>query len=177
MEQCYQQCIPLFHEPGLTFRHIIGLNHMKTGDIMDPFQQMTDWKKNLDQFFGEDFWSQFEGIMKPTIPQINLYQSDHELFCIVSIPGLDDLNKIDIYVDYATLELRGVINLDNFKNTTVMEEIIQGSFERKVPLPFPVRSDKIKATYKNGLVYIQLHRLISDSSRKNRVNVRLLEDK
>lgn len=144
---------------------------------MNPFQQMGDWKKNLDYFFGDSFWNEFEGLIKPTIPQINLYQTDHELFCIVNIPGLDDLDKLDIYVDYSTLELKGTINMDNSHGVVVKEEILHGVFERKIPLPFPVRADKINATYKNGLVYIQLHRLISESNRKNRVNVRVLEEK
>jgi HSP20 family protein len=144
---------------------------------MDPFQQMTDWKKNMDNFFGEQFWDQFDGILKPTIPQINLYQTDNEILCIASIPGLTDLEKIDIYVDYATLELRGTIDIGHQGGSAVKEEIVQGVFERTVSLPFPVRSDRIKATYNNGLLYIQLHRFISSSGRKSRVSVELLEDK
>ncbi|API94171.1 hypothetical protein J32TS6_32400 [Virgibacillus pantothenticus] len=143
---------------------------------MDPFQQMADWKKNMDHFFGDSFWNEFEGLIKPTIPQINIYQTDHELFCIVNIPGLHDLDKLDIYVDYATLELRGSIDIDHSHGTVVKEEILYGVFERKITLPFPVRADKIKATYKHGLVYIQLHRLISETSRKNRIHVHVLED-
>jgi HSP20 family protein len=143
---------------------------------MDPFQQMSDWKRNMDHFFGEQFWDQFEGILKPTIPQINIYQTDNEILCIANIPGLSDLDKVDIYVDYATLELRGTIDIGHSGGTVVKEEILQGVFERSITLPFPVRSDRIKATYNNGLLYIQLHRLISESSRKNRVQVELLKD-
>lgn len=144
---------------------------------MDPFQQMSDWKRNMDHFFGEQFWDQFEGILKPTIPQINLYQTDNEILCIASIPGLRNLEKIDIYVDYTTLELRGAIDIGLQSGTIVKEEILQGVFERTISLPFPVRSDKIKATYNNGLLIIQLHRYISESSRKNRVKIETLADK
>ncbi|PAV28020.1 heat-shock protein Hsp20 [Virgibacillus profundi] len=143
---------------------------------MDPFKQMGDWKKNLDQFFGENFWSEFDDIIKPNIPQINMYQSDHEVMCIVNMPGLDDLYQIDIYVDHATLELKGTIDIHHSGGTAIKEEILQGVFEREISLPFPVRADKIKATYRNGLVYIQLHRLISETSRRNKVNVHLLKD-
>ncbi|MFD1038897.1 Hsp20/alpha crystallin family protein [Virgibacillus byunsanensis] len=143
---------------------------------MDPFKQMGDWKKNMDHFMGDNFWNEFEGIIKPTIPQLNIYQSDHELFCIVNVPGLDDINKLDIYVDYATLELKGVIDISHIGGTVIKEEILQGAFERSITLPFPVRADKIKATYRNGLVFIQLHRLISETSKRNKVNVRMLED-
>ncbi|WP_284141354.1 MULTISPECIES: Hsp20/alpha crystallin family protein [unclassified Virgibacillus] len=143
---------------------------------MDPFQQMNDWKKSMDHFFSDSFWNQFEGIVKPTIPQFNMYQSDHELYCIVSIPGLESIDHIDIYVDYATLELRGAIEISPHGEKAVKEEIMQGVFERSIQLPFPVRADKISATYRDGLVHIKLHRLISDSSRRNKVNVRLLDD-
>ncbi|WP_099157714.1 Hsp20/alpha crystallin family protein [Virgibacillus ndiopensis] len=144
---------------------------------MDPFKQMGDWKKNMDHFFGENFWNEFEGIIKPTIPQINVYHTENEITCILNIPGLTDLNKIDIFVDYAALEINGVIDIQHQGGTVVKEEILQGAFDRRISLPFPVRSDKIKASYKNGIVLIQLYRLISDASSKHRVPVRLLEDK
>lgn len=143
---------------------------------MDPFQQMSNWKKNMDQFFGDSFWNEFEGIIKPTIPQINMYQTDNEILCIVNMPGLTNLEQLDIYVDYSSLELRGAIDIEQVHGVVVKEEILRGVFEREIQLPFPVRADKIEATYKNGLVFIQLHRLISDSSKRKRVNVRLLED-
>lgn len=143
---------------------------------MDPFKQMGDWKNNMDHFFGDNFWNEFEGVIKPNIPQVNIYQSDHELYCIVNMPGLDNLNQIDIYVDFATLELKGTIDIDHQGGTVVKEEILQGVFERSITLPFPVRADKIKATYRNGLLFIQLHRLISDTNKRNKVNVHLLED-
>nr|WP_156291025.1 Hsp20/alpha crystallin family protein [Oceanobacillus salinisoli] len=143
---------------------------------MDPFKQMTDWKKNMDHFFGENFWNEFEGIMKPNIPQINMYQTDNEILCIVNMPGLKNLNQIDIYVNYTTLELRGNINLEHAHGTVIKEEILQGVFDRKIDLPFPVRADKMDATYKNGLVFIQLHRLISETSNLNKVDIKLLED-
>ncbi|MFD1849622.1 Hsp20/alpha crystallin family protein [Oceanobacillus bengalensis] len=143
---------------------------------MDPFQQMNDWKKNMDQFFGENFWNEFEGMIKPNIPQINMYQTDHEIMCIVSMPGMSDLSQLNIFIDYATLELRGTIDLEHASGIAIQEEILQGVFDRQIKLPFPVRADKINATCKNGLVFIQLHRLISDTSSRNKVNVKWLGD-
>ncbi|RKQ34604.1 Hsp20/alpha crystallin family protein [Oceanobacillus halophilus] len=143
---------------------------------MDPFQQMTDWKKNMDHFFGENFWNEFEGIIKPNIPQINMYQTDHEILCMVNMPGMQNLNQLDIFVNYTTLELKGNIDLEQANGTVIKEEILQGVFNREINLPFPVRADKINATYRNGLVFIQLHRLISDKSKKNKVEVQFMED-
>lgn len=142
---------------------------------MDPFKHMSDWRKNMDHFFGDNFWNEFENIIKPTIPQINIYQYDHELICIASIPGLTDLNKIDLFVNHATLELKGVIDIAYTGGTVFKEEILQGMFERKIALPYPVRQDKINAAYQNGLVVIHLHRLISDENSRRKVNIQLTD--
>src|SRR5699024_9760689 len=143
---------------------------------MDPFKQMADWRKNMDHFFGDNFWNEFENIIKPTIPQINIYQHEHELLCIASIPGLTDLKKIEIFVDHTTLELKGAIDIGYSDGTVVKEEILQGVFERSITLPYPVRQDKIKATYQNGLLIIHLHRLSSDESSRNKVSIQLMDD-
>ncbi|GAA0430238.1 hypothetical protein GCM10008983_03280 [Lentibacillus halophilus] len=143
---------------------------------MDPFQQMTDWRRNMDHFFGEQFWNEFEHIVKPTIPAINMYQYDHEIICIASMPGLRDLNKIDIYVDHATLELKGAIDIAYTGGTVIKDEILQGVFEREVTLPFPVRKDKVHANYRNGLLIIHLHRLISEETNRSKVSIQLDDD-
>lgn len=35
--------------------------------------------------FDDQFWNEFENVIKPTIPRINIYQYDHELICIVPV--------------------------------------------------------------------------------------------
>ncbi|MCP8617845.1 Hsp20/alpha crystallin family protein [Salirhabdus salicampi] len=143
---------------------------------MDPFQNMQDWKKNMDRFFGESFWNEFDHVLKPPIPQVNVYQYDNEVCCIFNIPGIEDVKNINVYVDYATLEVRGEIPIHQ-SGQLVQEEIVQGSFDRKIDLPFPVRSDKIDATYKNGLLIMNLYRLITKQSNKHRVPIKILKNK
>ncbi|MBM7572778.1 Hsp20/alpha crystallin family protein [Aquibacillus albus] len=143
---------------------------------MDPFQNMSDWKKNMDHFFGQSFWNEFEDVLKPPVPQINLYKFENELICYVNLPGVKDLEKIDAFVDYATLELKGVIDIQHAGGQVIKDEIIHGAFERKVELPYPVRSDKIDATYQYGLMVLRLHRLITDKHKKNRLQIRNLEE-
>jgi HSP20 family protein len=143
---------------------------------MDPFKTMQEWKNNMDHFFGEKFWSEFEGIIKPPIPQVNIYKSDNEVLCVVNLPGMKKIDNVDVFVDYTTLELRGIISIDPGNKQLIQEEIIQGTFDRKIELPFPVRSDKISATYKGGLLYIQLYRLITKESNKNKVPIQMMEN-
>ncbi|MBO8157233.1 MAG: Hsp20/alpha crystallin family protein [Bacillaceae bacterium] len=145
---------------------------------MDPFKNMHEWKKNMDRFFGEQFWNEFEGILKPPIPQVNMYQADNEIVCICNIPGNQDADRIDVYIDYATLEIKGEIKVHpDYGGQMIQEEILEGSFERQLDLPFPVRSDKYHADYQNGLLIIHLYRLITKESSKHKVPIKLNKTK
>ncbi|MFC7322645.1 Hsp20/alpha crystallin family protein [Halobacillus campisalis] len=135
-----------------------------------------DWKKNLDHFFGQDFWGEFEGLMKPSIPQMNIYQYDNELLCIANIPGMNHPKNVDVLVDHSSLIIKGSVDLNHRGGHQLMSEIAVGAFERSIDLPFPVRSDKMEATYKHGLLIIQLYRLISDSTNQKPIKIRHLED-
>ncbi|WP_226035457.1 Hsp20/alpha crystallin family protein [Aquibacillus saliphilus] len=142
---------------------------------MDPFSNMNEWKKNMDNFFGDSFWNEFEDVLKPPVPQVNLYQFENELLCYVNLPGVKDLEKIDVFVDYATLELKGIIDIKHGGGQVIKDEIIHGAFERKIELPYPVRSDKIDATYQHGLLVLQLHRLIREQTSKNKLAIKHLD--
>ncbi|SEH88409.1 HSP20 family protein [Halobacillus karajensis] len=138
--------------------------------------QFNDWKNNLERFFGQDFWGDFEGIMKPAIPAINLYQYDNELLCFVNIPGMNHPKNVDVLVDHSTLTLTGKIEINHRGGHQIKSEIADGAFERSIELPFPVRHDKVEATYKHGLLIVQMHRYISDSTRQRPITIRHLED-
>ncbi|WP_173917440.1 Hsp20/alpha crystallin family protein [Halobacillus sp. Marseille-Q1614] len=140
---------------------------------MNPFE---DWKQNLDRFFGQDFWGDFEGLMAPSIPHMNIYQYDNELLCMVNIPGMNHPKNVDVLVNHATLTIKGTININHRGGHQIKSEIATGAFERSIDLPFPVRSDKIEATYKHGLLIIQLHRFISESTNPKPIKIRHLED-
>ncbi|WP_026569210.1 Hsp20/alpha crystallin family protein [Sediminibacillus terrae] len=143
---------------------------------MDPFKNMGDWKRNMDHFFGDSFWNEFEGVLKPTLPQVNLYQKEKEIVCIASLPGVSDLKNIDIFVNHATLEIRGSIDMKEAEGQVVREEILHGHFERKIDLPFPVRREKVDASYQRGLLVIRLHRLMKNDNKKTRLEIVDMED-
>ncbi len=46
-----------------------------------------------------------------------------------------------------------------------------GKFERSVPLPIPVESNKVKATYRNGLLEIHLPKAEAVRSKEIKIDV------
>ncbi|SER63379.1 HSP20 family protein [Gracilibacillus ureilyticus] len=131
---------------------------------MDPFQQMHDWKNNLDNFFGGNFWNDFEHILKPPIPAINVYELDNEIIIYVNLPGVKDSKQVKIYLDENVLELKGELFPVHQGGKQLQQEILQGDFSRKIELPSVVRKDKVTAILRHGLMKIQLYK--SNSTRK-----------
>lgn len=136
------------------------------------FQQFFE-SNQFEQLFNQDFWNGLNNGKKdkPSIP-VNLYETEHEVLCIANIPGLKDVNDVDLFIHYNELEIRGNINLSYRGFELKNAEIQQGDFERKILLPFPVKEERINAKYQHGLLIIHLHRLIPDHQRKHKVPIR-----
>ncbi|QGH33234.1 Hsp20 family protein [Gracilibacillus salitolerans] len=143
---------------------------------MDPFQDMHDWKNNLDQFFGGNFWDDFEHIIKPPIPAVNMYELDNEIIVYVNLPGIKDRKQVKVFVDYDVLELKGTLFPVKQSGKLIKQEILHGEFSRKIDLPFPVRQDRITAALRQGLMTIHLHRLVNDKKKKQAIDIEEFED-
>jgi HSP20 family protein len=147
-----------------------------------------EWEKALPNFLGEDFFSSFEQLEKmdpdntsqPKAPastkknisslHVNVYESGHELLCVFKLPGLK-LKEVDIDVYDQTIEVKGSVFVEDNGFRPISKEIFEGPVERKVKLPYPVRSDKIDASYHHGYLFILLHRLIRANAQKPKIYI------
>ncbi len=144
---------------------------------MDPFKNWQEWHKNIDAFLGDGFLSSFENILHYNhFPLVNVFKTENEILVLANIPGLNDINSVDVYIDYQSLELKGDINLRYKGYNLVQDELFNGHFERSIELPYPVKDDKIDAIYQNGLLIIHLHRLIPDDMRRQKISVKKIEN-
>lgn len=138
---------------------------------MNSFRHMHQWKENIDRFFGESFWGEFDSILKPLIPHVNIYKKDYEILCVINIPGISDIKQINCSVSGKTLEIHGEIKIQVNGLEMIQEEIVQGTFHRIIELPYHVRQDKIQARYKNGLVWIELYRDVEFEKNLKLINI------
>lgn len=143
---------------------------------MDPFKQMHEWKDNMDSFFGGSFWNEFDQMVKPPIPAINLYQAENELFLYASLPGIKDRNQIQLRVNDSILSITGNLFPIEQSGSLVKQEILQGEFSRQIDLPFPVRKDKMSASLRQGLLLVHLHRLVSKQEDQRVIDISEFEE-
>jgi HSP20 family protein len=97
-------------------------------------------------------------------PEVNLYENDAAYLVCVDLAGVDK-EKIDLSVAEGHLRLRGhrlmpaPPGMEEGQGGTWhihVVEIDHGAFTREVELPADVDRDKIAATYRSGMLWVEL---------------------
>jgi HSP20 family protein len=113
--------------------------------------------KGYYSFYPADTWT----------PNVNLYEAESGYRVCVDLAGVEK-DKIDVTVNGQRLFLKGHRQVPchpdgdaeiQIKRIRVhLMEIDQGSFSREVELPDDANPDSITATYRDGLLWIELPR-------------------
>ncbi len=105
-------------------------------------------------------------------PAIDVAETEHELVVNVEIPGIDP-KEIDVSLSEATLFIKGEKKheADEKDADYRLMERDYGTFIRSIRLPVEVRSDKISASYKNGVLTVVLPK--SQGTQKREMKVKL----
>lgn len=102
----------------------------------------------------------------------DVFEDDRRLVVRLEVPGMDR-KDFDIEVVGDTLLVRGEKRFER-ESTEGRWRTLQcayGSFQRRVALPAPVRSDEARATYKDGVLKIELPKTAQARPRSVKVNV------
>ncbi len=101
-----------------------------------------------------------EGVWKP---QMDIYETDEEIIVLAEIAGVDKEN-LCVEISTRAAKIYGErTEIPKLKNSTYrLAEIQYGKFERILFLPAPIDTEKVIATYFNGLLQIRLAKLPPD---------------
>lgn len=130
---------------------------------------MDNYFNGLDSFFKRFFEGEMEGKFNDYFKKaenqlrVNIYESKDELMCLFLLPGVKKVEDIHLNVNEKTLEISCDIHIEHSGFRVVQEEFHEGKFSRIINLPFSVRTDRIDASYKRGLLAVHLFRLMPSS--------------
>lgn len=102
----------------------------------------------------------------------NLFEDDNRVVVHIEVPGLDKEN-LDIEVHGTTLTVQGEKQFER-ESTQGRYRVLQcayGSFQRSIALPAEVIADQARATYKNGVLRIELPKAHAGAPRRHTVKV------
>lgn len=135
----------------------------------EPFRHLESMRKELDRFFSNEFPSLRTGFGQNLgTLNIDVHETEKDVVATCDIPGLEKKEDVDIHVDSNILTISGSINRVHEVKEEQMhrQERFYGRFQRSVPLPSPVQTEGVKATYKNGVLEIHMPKTQDDNKKK-----------
>ncbi len=147
-----------------------------------PFMDLTRWDRDMERVM-EDF---FGRRMRPwfaerwprtaetelTAPAVDLYEEKDEIVVKAELPGMEKDN-IEVNLADHTLTIKG----EKKKEAEVKEENyyrserFHGSFLRTLELPKDVHGDKVKASFKDGILEVRLPK--TEEAKRKEVKVKV----
>ena len=147
-----------------------------------PFMDLTRWERDMDQmmddFFGRRFrpWRPDRWFRPDDLeirgPAIDLFEEKDEIVVKAELPGMAKEN-IEVNLTDHTLTIKG----EKKKEEEIKEENYfraeraYGSFLRTLELPADVHADKVKASFKNGILEVRLPKTEEAKTKEVKVKV------
>ena len=105
-------------------------------------------------------------------PPVDIYETENELVIKADLPDLED-KDIDVRVENNSLTIRGErkfekdVNEDNYLRI----ERAYGSFMRSFSLPNTVKTEGIRAEYRNGVLTVRMAKREESKAKQVKINV------
>jgi HSP20 family protein len=129
-----------------------------------PFELFDDLREEMSRLWGQrplmprpilrPFAQLAQGLWAP---RLDVYEKNGQLFVKVELPGVKK-EDVKVVMDEGDL----VIDGERKTESEVREEDYYrmerayGSFHRRLPIPFEVKTEQIRANYKDGVLEIQI---------------------
>jgi HSP20 family protein len=107
----------------------------------------------LERFFGRDY-DELNNGHRYVRPAVNIVENNDDFVLEVAAPGFDK-KDFSVNVDNGQLTISAKLD-NNLEKKYALREFSVGEFERTFSLPDTIESDKINATYKEGILYVSL---------------------
>ena len=128
-------------------------------------QEMDQLQREVNRLF--DATNKGRVFNTPTYPAVNIWTNDDGQVISAEMPGIRP-EDLDIDVTGDALSISGVRKPDEVSKEARYHrrERNYGSFSRTVQLPFMVDTNKVEASFKNGVLFINLPRAEADKPKR-----------
>ena len=156
---------------------ILSRNHPSARGGADPFR---DAQLEVNRLFDEVLhvapialrrWDRATGAMVFE-PRVDVSETEHELKVSAELPGMEE-KDVSVEADAETLTIQGEKREekeDKARNWHCREQTY-GSFQRIIPLPSGVESDKITATFRKGVLTVTIPKKEEPQARRKTIKV------
>lgn len=131
-------------------------------------------RDEINTLFEIPFWGNSMGqaqLFTGWSPALDLYQTNDDVVAVIELPGMKK-EEIEISLHDGTLTISGERKEEGAKDDkSARTERFSGKFRRSISLPTRVDSNKVNATYKDGILTVTLPKAEEVKPKQIQVNV------
>ncbi|MEE4355613.1 MAG: Hsp20/alpha crystallin family protein [Desulfococcaceae bacterium] len=137
---------------------------IRFGNDLDKFS--SDFERNLEEMF-RSIGPRFSCTECSWTPPMDIYETADEIMIIAEIAGVNR-DDLDIEINSKAVKITGKrIDMPRLEKATYrLAEIQCGKFERVLFLPSPINTEKVTASYLEGMLQLRLLKLPLEKSHK-----------
>lgn len=139
----------------------------------DPFRDIATLQDRINRAFGDSLarWGGEEGTFGTWLPPVEIFEKEDNLVIRAELPGMSQ-KDIELNVENGVLMIKG----EKRREKELKEENIHraeryyGSFVRTFALPTTVDVEKIRASYKDGVLEVVLPK--AETAKAKRIEIK-----
>jgi HSP20 family protein len=141
----------------------------------EPLRNLSDIQGEVNRLFDTFFGRPpvASPVDRGWAPPVDMYETKDDLVVSVEVPGVREKDiSVSITGDVLTVKGERQFAHEVKDESFYRVERTYGKFERNIPLPMPVQADKVKASYRDGVLEVRLPK--ADEVKPKQIKVDIL---
>lgn len=148
----------------------------------DPLEELTHWEpfrgierlqQEMNRVF-DRFMPSGNGEIRSLsfVPSAEMEETDDMIHLRLEVPGMES-KDLDVQVTESSIFVKGERKTESKteEKGVVRSELHYGKFERRIPLPTHIQTDKVTAECKNGMLSLNLPKVESEQRKAVKLNI------
>src|SRR5512139_3183024 len=111
-----------------------------------------------------------EGGVGPWTPVADVYETPESVHVLLELPGVAP-SEVDVRVEGEEMVISGEVRMDRPGDQFHRVERTYGRFSRRFPLPSGIDRGSVRASFRQGVLFVEMARRGDEESRTIRVSV------
>ena len=142
----------------------------------DPFRDVAELQNRINRMFDESFGRSRESDDELNLnawrPTVDIYEAENGIVLAVELPGVGRENvAVEVKDDVLTLKGERLADPAISEESYYRRERLFGPFKRSFTLHQNIKPDQIKATFKDGILQVEIPRPVPEQPKQVTVNV------
>ena len=133
--------------------------HREVNRLFDDVFRGFDLPSTFGRLSGAGMW-----------PNVEIAETDRDLRITAELPGLDE-KDVEVLLEDGMLILRGEKKSETDDGDRYFSERFYGRFERRIAVGSEIDQDKVKGSFRNGILTVTLPKTETARSRTKRIAI------